>query len=194
MLTTCSLSTAAPDLPLPAPQKTGGQPLMLALAGRHSSRQFANRDLDQQTLANLLWAANGFNRADKRTAPSAKNQQEIDVYVFLKTGAYFYDARANALILRAAGDHRKTAGTQEFVATAPVNLVLVANLDKAASREMAHADCGFISQNVYLYCASENLATVVRAGVDKKALAELLKLSDKQEALYNQPIGYPPVP
>jgi SagB-type dehydrogenase family enzyme len=191
MLTALSLSVSAQDLELPAPQKTGGKPLMVALAERKSTRQFAARDLDQQTLANLLWAANGFNRADRRTAPSAKNQQEIDLYVFLKTGVYFYDAKPNTLKLIASGDHRKTAGTQEFVATAPVSLVFVANLDKLpGGRDMVSADCGFISQNVYLYCASANLATVVRAGVDKKALAELLKLKSTQEAMFNQPIGY----
>lgn len=193
-LTFTSSLASAQEIKLPAPTKQGGKPLMQALAERKSARQYANRDLDQQTLSNLLWAANGFNRPDKRTAPTSKNNQEIDVYVFLKSGAYLHDAKTNTLIMKAKGDHRKTAGTQEFVATAPVNLVYVADLDKATNREAAHIDCGFIGQNVYLFCASENLATVIRAGVDKKALAELLKLPANQEALYNQCVGYPLAP
>ncbi|XHR30864.1 MAG: SagB/ThcOx family dehydrogenase [Chthoniobacteraceae bacterium] len=183
----------AQDITLPAPQTNGGKPLMQALAARQSSRQFADRDLAPQTLSNLLWAAYGFNRPDKRTAPSAKNQQEMEVYVFLKDGVYLYDAKANKLLQKVAGDHRKTAGTQAFVATAPVNLILVGDLSKL-ERELIHADCGFISQNVYLFCASEGLATVVRAGMDKPALAKLLGLRDQQEAFYNQCIGYPPAP
>ncbi|MDR0534228.1 MAG: SagB/ThcOx family dehydrogenase [Verrucomicrobiales bacterium] len=193
-LTVIPSLASAQDLRLPAPQKTGGKPLMQALAERKSTRQYANRDLDQQTLANLLWAAYGFNREDKRTVPSSQNRQEIDLYVFLKSGVYLYDAKANTLIAKASGDHRKTAGTQEYVATAPLNLVYVANLDKASNRDAACIDCGFIGQNVYLFCASENLVTVLRAGLDKKALSELLKLNANQEALYNQCVGYPPVP
>jgi SagB-type dehydrogenase family enzyme len=190
-LTVLSLSASAQDLALPAPQKSGGKPLMVTLAERKSTRQFAAREPDQQTLANLLWAACGFNREDKRTVPSSQNRQEIDLYVFLKTGVYLYDARTNTLRLTVSGDHRKTAGTQEYVATAPVNLVFVANLDRASNRDAACIDCGFIAQNVYLFSASEGLATVVRGGLDKKALAGLLRLGDKQEALYNQCVGYP---
>ncbi len=193
-LTFASSLASAQNLELPVPRKTGGKPLLTALAERQSTRQYAGRDLDRQTLSDLLWAADGFNRADKRTVPSSKNKQEIDVYVFLKSGVYLYDAKANALVLKVGGDHRKTAGTQEYVATAPVSLIYVANLDKATDRESAHTDCGFIGQNVYLFCASENLATVFRAGIDKKAIAGLLKLTAGQEALYNQPVGYPPAP
>lgn len=183
----------AQDIALPAPQTNGGKPLMQALAARQSGRQYSDRDLAPQTLSNLLWAAYGFNRPEKRTAPSARNRQEMEVYVFLKDGVYLYDAKANKLIQKAAGDHRATAGTQAFVATAPVNLVLVGDLSKN-ERELIHADSGFISQNVYLFCASEGLATVVRAGVDKPALAKLLGLREQQEAFYNQCIGYPPAP
>lgn len=195
---TLLLALAAPlafaqDITLPAPQTGGGKPLMQALAARQSSRQFADRALEPQTLSNLLWAAYGFNRPGKRTAPSAKNQQEMEIYVFLKDGVYLYDAQANKLLQKVAGDHRITAGTQAFVATAPVNLVLVGDLSKL-DRELIHADSGFISQNVYLFCASEGLATVVRAGLDKPALAKLLGLRDRQEAFYNQCIGYPPTP
>lgn len=197
-IVTLLLALAAPlafaqDITLPAPQTNGGKPLMQALAARQSARQYSDRALAPQTLSNLLWAAYGFNRPDKRTAPSAKNQQEMEIYVFLKDGVYLYDAKANKLVQKAAGDNRKLAGTQAFVATAPVNLVLVGDLSKL-NRELIHADCGFISQNVYLFCASEGLATVVRAGLDKPALAKLLGLRPQQEALYNQCIGYPPAP
>jgi SagB-type dehydrogenase family enzyme len=184
----------AQDINLPAPQKQGGKPLMQTLSERKSTRQYASRDLDPQILSNLLWAAYGFNREDKRTVPSSQNKQEIDVYVFLKSGVYFYEAKSNTLIAKVTGDHRKTAGTQEYVATVPLNLVYVANLDKASNRDAACIDCGFISQNVYLFSASEGLATVVRAGMDKKALGELLKLNANQEPLYNQCVGYPLTP
>jgi nitroreductase len=183
----------AQDITLPAPQTDGGKPLMQALAARRSARQYSDRALAPQTLSNLLWAAYGFNRPGKRTVPSAKNQQEMEIYVFLKDGVYLYDAQANKLLQKATGDHRSTAGTQAFVPTAPLNLVFVGDLSKL-DRELIHADCGFISQDVYLFCASEGLATVVRAGVDKPALAKLLGLRSQQEAFYNQCVGYPPEP
>jgi nitroreductase len=194
VLSIISSLASAQDISLPAPQKTGGKPIMQALSERKSIRQFDSRELDRQALANLLWAANGFNRADKRTAPSSKNNQELDLYVFLNSGVYFYDAKNNTLIMKVKGNQQKSAGTQDYVATAPLNLIYVANLDKATNRDAANIDCGFIAQNVYLFCASENMATVFRASIDKKILANLLKLTDKQEALYGQCVGYQMTP
>ncbi len=181
----------AQDITLPAPQTDGGKPLMQALAARQSSRQFAARALPPQTLSNLLWAAYGFNRPDKRTAPSARNQQEMEIYVFLKDGVYLYDAKANQLVQKIAGDHRSAAGKQPFAATAAADLLLVGDLSKL-DRDLVHADCGFISQNIYLFCASEGLSTVVCARIDSPALAKLLGLQGQKEALYNQCVGYPP--
>jgi nitroreductase len=184
---------------LPAPQTDGGKPLMQALKARATSRAFATDPLPQQTLSNLLWAAWGVNRPDagKRTAPSARDWRETDVYVVMPAGAYLYDAAANALTPVAAGDLRALTGTQDFVKDAPVTLVLVADTArmKGAQPDMHQAyawgDAAFISQNVYLFCASEGLATGVRASVDRQALAKALKLGGTQLVVFAQSVGRP---
>jgi len=185
-----SLSCIAQDIKLPSPNKTGGKPLMEALNERQSNREFSDKELSIQTLSDLLWAANGFNRETKRTAPSSQDRQELDLYVFLKSGVYFYDAKNLQLILKLQGNHQAKTGGQSFVAVAPLNIVFVANLDKASNRDAALTDCGFISQNIYLYCASAGLNTVVRGLVDKGELHKLLGLNEKQEVLLGQTVGY----
>ena len=187
---TASLAFAQ-DIALPAPQTTGGKPLMQALAARQSAREFADRELPPQTLSNLLWAAYGFNRPGKRTAPSARNQQELELYVFLKQGVYLYDAKTNKLLKKIDGDQRQAAGKQGFAATAAADIVIVGDLAKLG-RDNVYADSGFVSQNIYLFCASEGLSTVVCGMIDRPALATLLGLKDQKEALYNQCVGYPP--
>jgi len=184
------LSCFAQDIQLPSPHRTGGKPLMDALNERQSNRNFSDKELTNQTLSDLLWAAFGFNRETKRTAPSSQDRQEIDLYVFLKTGAYLYDAKNQHLILKVQGDNRAKTGSQAFVAVAPVNFAFVGNLDKASNRDAALIDCGFIAQNIYLFCASEGLISVVRGSVDKKAVHELLGLNEKQEVLLAQTVGY----
>jgi nitroreductase len=181
-----SMTLSAQDISLPAPVKKGGMPLMEALNNRMTSREFSPEALDNQTLSDLLWAAWGFNRADKRTAPSAMDRQSISVYVILKQGAYLYDAKANKLILVNKGDFRKAAGGQAFVATAPLNLIFV---DDTTKKGWAQTDVGFIAQNVYLYCASKNLAVVVRGMFDGKELAGVLKLKDTQKTILTQTVG-----
>jgi len=182
---------------LPAPQTDGGKPLMQALRLRASARAFAPDPLPEQTLSNLLWAAWGINRPQegKRTAPSARNWQEIDVLVVNATGTYAYDAAGHALKPLAAGDLRALAGTQDFVKDAPVNLVYVADTSRmqggSDAQPMAYADAAFIAQNVYLFCASEGLATVVRASVDRPALAKALKLRESQLVVFAQTVGFP---
>jgi SagB-type dehydrogenase family enzyme len=186
------------DIPLPAPRMAGGKPLMQALKERKSSRAFGPKNLPLQVLSDLLWAAFGINRpgSGKRTAPSAMNRQEIEIYALMEDGAYLYDARANRLEAVAKGDLRKLAGTQEFVARAPLNLIYVADMTKmsGASAEnqtlYSAADTGFISQNVYLFCASEGLATVVRGSVDREALSKALKLSAQKKIMLAQTVGY----
>lgn len=192
-------SAAEPVVTLPAAQTTGGMPLMQALGARHSTREFGQKPLPLQTLSDLLWAAAGVNRADsgKRTAPSARDWREIDVYVATAEGAYRYDAKAHALHRVAARDVRALTGTQEFVASAPVNLVYVADRERmrgvsAGDRDLyLGADTGFIAQNVYLYCASAGLATVVRGSVDREALAKALGLGPQQQITLAQSVGYP---
>jgi nitroreductase len=201
LLAVCPALWAADEakpIALPAPRKTGGKPLMQALNERKSTREFAPDKLPPQTLSDMLWAANGVNRpGGQRTAPSAVNVQNIDIYVTLPEGAYLYDAKANGLQPVAAGDIRKLAGTQAFVATAPANLVYVADQAKMTAAQgeeklvWSSAGVGFISQNVYLYCASEGLVTVVRAFVDKAALGKALKLRDDQRIILSQTVGYP---
>ncbi len=183
---------------LPAPQMEIGKPLMQALMLRQSTRNFDTKPLPMQELSNLLWAAYGINRIEsgKRTAPSAMNWQEMDVYVFLETGTYCYDAKTNSLSPALAGDNRALCGVQDFVKTAPVNLVYIADLNKVARANeedkalWTAADCGFIAQNVYLYCASQGLGVVVRAMIDRAKLAKALKLGDDHKILLSQTIGY----
>lgn len=182
---------------LPAPQTDGGKPLMQALQLRATARAFAPDPLPPQTLANLLWAAWGINRPQegKRTAPSTRNWQEIEVVVVNATGAYTYDAASNTLKPLVAGDLRALTGTQEFVKDAPVTLVLVADTSRMRSgpdmQSLAYADAAFVSQNVYLFCASEGLATGVRASVDRPALSKALKLRDTQLVVFAQSVGFP---
>ena len=181
----------AQDINLPAPQTEGGLPLMQALSKRQTIRAFAAKELDTQTLSNLLWAANGFNRSDKRTAPTAMNRQELEIYVVLSTGAYWHDAKNNVLVQKSTEDLRALTGRQDFVATTPVNIVIVADTEKQAAKEYQYIDAGYISQNIYLFCASEGLATVVRGYVDRDALAKAMGLPDKQTIIVAQTVGFP---
>jgi SagB-type dehydrogenase family enzyme len=181
----------AQDINLPTPVKTGGKPLMQALSERKSIRSYQDKSLSDQTLSNLLWAANGFNRPDKRTAPTANNRQELDLYVALKSGIYLYDAQNNRLKLIRKGDFRKNTGVQDFVATAAANIIFVSDLGEASSEQYAFTDCGFVAQNIYLYCASEGLGSVVRGSFNKDELAKLLNLTGKMQVLLTQSVGYP---
>lgn len=187
----------AQNIKLPIPNKSGGKPLMTVLNERKSSRDFSEKILPNQQLSNLLWAAWGYNRADKRTAPSSQNKQEMDIYVALASGCYLYDARKNELVLVVKQDLREKTGKQDFVKNAPVNIIFVADKRKMAQQDeqsmlqTAYINTGFISQNIYLYCASEGLATVIRAWVDKAALALAMKLHDQQEIIVCQTVGYP---
>lgn len=194
---------AAQEMPapaaLPAPQKNGGKPLMQALSLRKSGRSFREKKLPLQLLSNLLWAARGVNRPEsgKLTAPTAKNWQEIDVYAATAEGLYRYNAKAHRLDAVLAGDIRTAAGEQPFVTTAPLCLIYVADHARmegapASMRDFyAATDTGFISQNVYLFCASEGLATVVLGYVDKPKLEKTMRLRPDQKVILTQPVGYP---
>ena len=189
---------AVKSIELPKPKMEGGKPLMEALKERKTSREFSGEKLPLQVLSNMLWAANGINRPDgKRTAPTAMNKQEIDVYVAMADGLYLYDAKANMLIGVLAGDIREATGKQPFVKDAPVNLIFVADFAKMGNMSedqkvfYSATDTGYVSQNVYLFCASEGLATVVRGMVDKPALAATMKLKSDQKVILAQTVGYP---
>lgn len=186
------------EIKLNAPDKDRGTSVMKALSDRHSDREYAAKELSIQDLSDLLWAANGINRPDgKRTAPSALNKQDIDVYVIMKEGAYLYDAKANSLQPVAKGDHRSAvAGAQEFVKAAPVSLVLVSDLSRFGNitdhtKLMAAVDAGTVCQNINIFCSAIGLATVPRASMDQAALKKILKLKDNQLPIMNNPVGYP---
>lgn len=189
---------SATSIVLPPPAKQGGLPLLTALARRRSSRDFAPTPLPLPLLSDLLWSACGINRADGgRTAPSALNAQEISTFVALPSGAYLYDAVAHQLHLVAASDLRKITGYQDFVEEAPLDLVYVADHAKmsrvpVAQREAyASTAAGAIAQNVYLFAASTDLATVIRAWIDRAAIADALGLTHDQQVLLSQTVGYP---
>jgi SagB-type dehydrogenase family enzyme len=185
--------------PLPKPQTTGGKPLMQALNERASNRVYSPEKLSPQVLSNLLWAAFGVNRPDgRRTAPSASNMQEIDIYAVTADGVYLYDTKANALKLHLAGDMRSAAGSQAGVATAPLSLLYVSDYTRMGQRNLetkrgdSGTDTGYISQNVYLFCASEGLNTVARGGVDREAIKKAMQFGPDQHVVLTQTVGYPP--
>ena len=181
-----------PAADLPKPVTTGGKPVFDALQARQSRRDFAAKKLPDQVLSNLLWAAYGINRPDgHRTAPSAMNRQEVDVYAVTADGAFLYDAKSHALKPVADGDLRELTGTQPFVKDAPLNLVYVADRAKQSDLTYAGVCAGAITQNVYLFAASEGLATVVRASMKAPELEKALKLRPDQKIIVAQTVGYP---
>jgi SagB-type dehydrogenase family enzyme len=192
-------SRSSTSIPLPQPAREGGLPLLEALSRRRSERAFATTELSLPVLSELLWAAFGVNRPETggRTAPSALNAQEIDVYLARADGLYLYDARGHTLRLVAHVDARRVTGYQDFVDEAPLDLVYVA--DQAhlqaipAEQRLVYsaASAGAIAQNVYLYSASAGLATVVRALFDRAALAAAIGLGPNEHVLLTQTVGYP---
>jgi SagB-type dehydrogenase family enzyme len=196
LLFSCGILSAQ-EIHLPDPQRTGGLPLMEALNKRQSTREYSDKLIDAQNLSNLLWAAWGYNRGtDKRTAPSSQNFQEIDIYLIQADGFYLYNAKNQSLIKLGNEDLRHSAGMQDFVYTAPLNLIYVADLDKTKTTDFnaeptaSYANTGFIAQNVYLYCASAGLGSVVR-GSYSKDLKDKLHLREHQRIILTQTVGWP---
>lgn len=181
------------------PEISKGKPLMQALQARKSERAFADTDLTLQELSDLLWAADGINRADgRRTAPSYRNAKEFDVYVVLREGIYRYEPARNQLLPVVPGDHRRHAGRDSYVASAPVNLIYVADLakiawttDEAVKLRIADLDVGFIAGNVGLFCASEGFASVPRDNIDRDALAKIMQLRPEQKIILGTTVGRP---
>ena len=182
-----SISTEIQDSIVLLPNsKTLSVDIMEALSARRTERAFSNDNLTNQQIADLLWAANGVNRVEdgKRTAPSARNAQEIDVYLFTPVAIYRYEAVSHSLKLVKEGDFRTSAGTQPFYAAASVAISLVVDFgkmegfDEEAKAFYSATDVGYVSQNIYLYCAAENLGTVVCGSVDREAVANLLGIQN----------------
>ncbi len=191
-------SAQASTIPLPPARTTGGKPLTDALKLRRSTREYSDRPLDPQVLSDLLWSAFGINRpTGDRTAPYWRHIMVIDVYAVMANGAWLYDPKLHALVLHLKDDLRARTGLQDFVGSAPLNLVYVAHGERmqdvsAENRILyASADASFIGQNVYLFCASEGLATVFRGAVDKEALGKAMHLDAGQFVTFAQTVGYP---
>jgi nitroreductase len=183
---------------LPPPRKTGGMPLMEALAQRRSTREFSGRALPQQVLSDLLWAAYGINRpSGDRTAPYWRHIMVVDIYAAMSDGVWLYDPKQHALLPHLPDDIRAQTGLQDFVASAPLDLVYVAHGERMRDvspeerRLYASVDTGFIGQNVYLFCASEGLATVFRGAVDYAKLAARIRLDASTFVTFAQTVGYP---
>lgn len=198
-MSTVTLNLETDTVVLPPPALAGGISLRQALEARHSTRSFLPDALSLEALSTLLWAGFGINRRETggRTAPSAHNWQEIDVFAVLPEGAYRYDAQQHRLLLVRAEDLRGATGVQDFVRTAPLNLVYVADFARMPDAKpqerdfLAGADAGCIAQNVCLYCAGAGLATVVRGLVDRRRLAAALGLSRTQRIALAQSVGRP---
>lgn len=196
-----SVAASAADkvVKLPKPNLNRAGAVMKALSERQSTREYASKALSLADLSDLLWAANGINRPEsgKRTAPSALNKQDVDVYVILPEGSYLYDAKNHQLTLVAEGDHRDAvAGGQDFVKAAPLSLVLVSDVSlfgdaqKTQNQVVGALDVGIVSQNISLFCSVAKLATVPRGSMDAAQLKKVLKLKDAQIPMLNHPVGY----
>jgi SagB-type dehydrogenase family enzyme len=186
-------------LKLPSPDMQSGKPLMSVLKNRKTTRSFSTKDVPIQVLSNLLWAAFGINRLESggRTAPSAHNSQDIDIYIINKFGIYLYQAKEHQLKKIADKDLRKLTGFQEFAWTAPINLILVSDsskmsqIDKKEQQLYGALDAGCIAQNIYLFCSSFGLGTVARAYLDKEDLSKAMQLKKSQTIVLAQTVGYP---
>jgi SagB-type dehydrogenase family enzyme len=197
-LTIMMTSCFAQDIKLPEPQKTGGKPLMEALNLRQSQRSFSTKELTLQQISNLLWAASGVNRKDGRmTAPTASNNQQVVIFVGLKDGSYEYLPQTNTLKLIVKGDHRADFGVQPFTKDATVSLAFASDYNKmgryddAAKWKYSCTDVGNVSQNVYLFAASEGLSTVVLGSFNADTLKASLKLTDNYHLILTQVLGFP---
>jgi len=203
LMMTLVMSTASAQdfttIKLSPPETDNGKPLMQVFKERKSDREFADTKLTLQDLSNLLWAADGITRQDgKRTAPSARNVQEYDIYVIMEQGVYVYEPKNHELVPVVEGDYRKSAGVQAYVAAAPVDLMYVADLskitwmpDKTAKLSIAYIDVGFIAENVALFCASEGFVSVPRLNMDTDKLAQIMRLNTDQKVILSTSVGYP---
>lgn len=175
---------------LPKPVTTGGMPLHEAMAARQSSRDISpDSNISKQDLSNMLWAAWGITHDGKRTVATALNKQELSIYIITAEATQRYDAESNSIILVKKGDFRNLAGMQDFAKAAPLNIVFVADSKKQDKALFQAYAAGAASQNVYLYCASAGLKTVLRASFDKEKLADALGLNAAQQVLFVQTIG-----
>jgi hypothetical protein len=198
---------------LPDPEKEGGKSVMAALQERHTNRSISPRALPLQVLSNLLWAAFGVNRERAsfgkagRTAPSASNSQEIDLYVTLANGVYLYEAIPHHLKPVVPGDYRSRAG-RRGASSAPVNIFYIADLSRydlgpgqpdphigepEVQKSYYYTDTGFIGQNVYLFAAAHGLVAWFH-NCDHQSTPREFKLKSHQRVLFAQSVTPPEAP
>ena len=187
LMTSCNIT--AQDIQLPEPTRNGGMPLMEAVNNRHSSREFSNETLSQQQLSDMLWVACGYNRPEKRTVATALDRQEMSAYIITPQGVYRYEPKENKLIHVNSGDHRDVCAMQDYAKQAQLNVALVVDLSKQVKDEFAAMTVGAMSNNIYLWCASEGLNTVARASFDNDALKKALKLGETESVMLVQTVG-----
>ena len=176
---------------LPAPQTTGGKPLMQMMAERQSRRDIdATKVVTKQDLSNILWAAWGITHDGKHTVATARDRRELVLYVVTATEVSRFNPEANTLTVVNTGDYRAAAGAQDFARTAPLNIVLAVDTDKQDKLEYQAYTVGAASQNIYLYCAQAGLKSVVRAMFDREALPKAVKLPENEKILFVQTVGH----
>lgn len=195
---TCVMGQEAPKvIKLNTPTFNEGMKLMEALKNRQSSKGFTEKEISLQDISNLMWAALGINRPDgKRTAPTGSNRQEIELYAFFKHGAYHYNYKDHTLELVAEGDHRAITGRAD-AQKAYLNLLFIADTDKTGpghkpgdANTVSYVNVGYVSQNVYLYCASAGIGSRARGGWNQQKVVETLKLKDSMIVVLGQTVGY----
>ena len=196
------------DVELPEPRTSGGKPLMDAIRERHSTRKYGSTPPSLQELSNVLWAAFGLNRdyagtgiktTGSHSAPAAHNWQEVGLYVAVKEGLYLYDFMNHRLAGVLAEDIRHLTAHEEqpFVLEVPLLFIYVADLARMDHSDdwdksvFPWADSAVMAENVYLYCASAGLATVVRAKFERPPLAAAMGLGPDHLITFSQPVGYP---
>lgn len=189
---------------LPRPETS--TPVETAMAARHTSREFAPRELTDQHLSDLLWAMYGQNRPDgKRTVPASMGLYILDLYVVRPDGIFLFNPADMTLEPRLEGDHRALAGMQEFVATAPLSIVVYANFDRfkiddpelaplvdSFKMPSAYLDAGAAAENAYLFCATQGINVVERLMVDEKTFSAALGLPESHRMMVGLTFGYPP--
>ena len=197
LLFTALVLSGAGEIGLPKPDLKSGKPFMQCVAERRTERKFSAKPLSQQMIGEILFTADGVTRKDgRKTVPTARNKQNQSVYAFTADGVYLYNSKNHSLIPVLKGDHRKICGRQPFHKKAPLVLVFVSDMSAIGSSPWEQAlyagnHSGSASQNVYLYAANKDLATVVCGMLDRDAIKKLLNLKKDQQVIFSQPIAYP---
>jgi len=190
------------------PDKKGGMPLMEALSLRASVRSWSDKEISMKDLSNMLWAADGINRPDgKRTASSATDARDIDVYVFMKEGIYLYNAADHVLTPVINGDYRNKIGMPKWISpdigarsadmNADILILLVSDISRfhleppdEVKLQWGAMDAAIVYQNIALFCASTGLSARPRALLSEEQIRDFLKLTKTQYPMLNIPVGY----